>query len=106
MNSYNGDHKLKADMLVEVERHRAADMLIKGTYGRTEENGKWQGCAVGCSLHSLNKIRGLNIETGNHSAYETTIGVPISLAYLQDGLFEQLSDKDAQEWPTRFWQAV
>lgn len=86
MKSYNNDAQLKIDMLAEVKRHREADMLVKGTYN-SERNGKWVGCAVGCSLHSLNAIRGLHHPLGSHAAYET-IGVPVALAFLQDGLFQ------------------
>ena len=82
MKAYLNDEQLKIAMLAEVERHRAADMLVKGTYGR-EREGKWQGCAVGCSLHSVNKIRGLTFPTGDHSAYPVAVGVPESLAHLQ-----------------------
>lgn len=65
MQAYKNDPRLKKDFLAEVERHRKADMIIKGTY--SEGSGKnWRGCAVGCSIHSLNVLKGENYTTSDH----------------------------------------
>lgn len=103
--AFHNDPQLKADLLEEVKRHRLADQIIKGTYG-TGGNGDWKGCAVGCSLHSLNKIRGFDYDTGDHASVEEGAGVPRQIAYLQDYIFENLQDGLHLTWPERFWTAI
>lgn len=44
----------KTEFLAEVRKHRENDQIVQGTYGK--ENGKWRGCAVGCSIHSINLL--------------------------------------------------
>lgn len=84
--AFHGDKKIKHKYLSRVRQHRLEDEIIKGTYW---ENGK--GCAVGCTLHS-----------SNHVAYETELGIPETLARLEDGIFEGLPLKESQEWPENF----
>ena len=90
MESFHNDKAIKKKYLARVEAHKKADELIKGTYW---ENGK--GCAVGCCIHGL-----------NHKDYETQLGIPVWLARLEDRIFENLSDKDAKEWPSNFLKAI
>ena len=104
MKAYNNDPKLKKLILAEVVKHRKADQIVQGTYG--QENGKWEGCAVGCSIHSLNIKLGKNYGTGNHSVYEKELGIPKELAYIEDALFEEMSVKDSKTWPERFLKAI
>ena len=54
--AFQNDPQLKKDLLREVAKHRKADMIVQGTYGK--ENGTWKGCAVACSLRSLAIIKG------------------------------------------------
>ena len=42
MRAFTKDIK-KREFLAEVKRHRELDMIVQGTYGKT--NGKWLGCA-------------------------------------------------------------
>jgi hypothetical protein len=102
--SFNNDHQLKSDLITEVLRHQELDQIIQGTYGK--ENGIWKGCAVGCSIHSLNKIRNKNYAYGDHSVYEKEFGVPRIIARLSDKIFEGLAVNEAKEFPLRFWNAV
>lgn len=103
--AFNGDAKLKTMLVKEIEIHRKADQIIKGTYGE-EELGKWKGCAVGCSIHSLNIKLKKDFRTGDHSVYETQLGIPRQLAYLEDRIFENLPLEEALFWPTRFMKAI
>jgi hypothetical protein len=71
--TYLGDPQLKAAFLAEITKHEDQDALIKGTYGQM--NGHFTGCAIGCSLHSLNVLQGKvgkasTEHTGNHARYE------------------------------------
>src|ERR1700704_2903659 len=103
--AFHNDHQLKADVLAEVERHRLNDQIVKGAYGKGS-NGGWKGCGVGCSLHSLNLIRGTAFKTSDHSAYEKGFGSPRILARLEDGIFENLPAERVPLWPGQFLAAV
>ena len=88
--AFHGKSEIKDKYLGRVRAHRLADELIHGTYW---EHGK--GCAVGCTIHS-----------GDHGAYETELGIPRILARLEDGIFENLSNGLAQQWPEQFLSAI
>jgi hypothetical protein len=90
--------------VAEVLSHQKHDQIIKGTYG--VENGKWRGCAVGCSIHSYNLLKDKNINTSNHTAYQTELGIPESLARLEDYLFETMPKDKAMKWPVEFMKAI
>jgi len=90
MLAFHNDPKIKAQFLRRVRAHAAADEIIKGKYW---EDGK--GCAVGCTLHA-----------SNHAAYETELGLPISLAYLEDRIFEGLPNGEAKQFPAAFLSAI
>ena len=81
MIAYHGDAQLRADILAEIDEHRAHDQIIKGTYGEGK-NGDWRGCAVGCAIHSLNRKRGTKYSTSEHAAFEQGFGIPELLARL------------------------
>lgn len=81
-----------------VQRHYDADAIVSGTYGE-ERNGKWVGCAVGCTLHDF------GVEPGNHAAAERLFGIPEVLMQLEDSIFEALPDLQKKEWPLRFIKA-
>lgn len=104
--SYKNDPTLKEKFLEKIRWHRDQDMLIKGTYGK--ENGTWKGCAVACSLRSLDLINGndTEIEYNQHARYESELGIPEWLAMLEDILFENLPDELSQSWPERFSEAI
>ena len=89
--AYNGKTSVKRKYLRRVRKHRELDQLVQG-YGYWKDG---RGCAVGCTIHS-----------GNHSAYETELGIPRQLAYLEDRLFERLPVELARQWPERFLSAI
>src|SRR3990167_4422879 len=104
--AYKGDKKLKSRFVKEVKWHREQDMLVQGTYG--EQNGTWKGCAVACSLRSLDKMEGAKFKTryDQHARYETALGIPEWLARLEDTIFEGLPKEDAMKWPEQFAKAI
>ena len=108
--SYQNDPSLKSRFCAHVERHRQLDMVVQGTYGEDDHDGegKWRGCAVACSLRSLDEISGAKLRqhNGNHTDLAKRLGIPLVLAYLEDQIFEGLPAESAQMWPTRFAQAI
>jgi hypothetical protein len=88
--AFHGKQSIKKKYLARVRAHRKADQIMKGRYW---EGGK--GCAVGCTIHSA-----------VHDAYEQELGIPTVLACLEDGLFENMANKDAMEFPERFLSAI
>jgi hypothetical protein len=91
--AFHNDPEIKAKYLARVKAHRKADEIVKGQYWERRD-GKFRGCAVGCTLHS-----------SDHSAYEAELGIPTALAYLEDTIFENLPMDMALEWPERFLSA-
>ena len=103
--AYKGDKKLKTMFVREIGLHEKADQIVQGTYG-IDSNGDWKGCAVGCSIHSLNRKLHKEYKTDDHSVYETELGIPEWLARLEDTIFEGLPTDEAQKWPKKFAQAI
>ena len=101
MEAYHSNPELKAQFVALITAHEAADEIVQGTYWN---DGR--GCAVGCSIDSLNRITGTRHSHGNHAAYESLIGVPRILARLEDGIFEGLPLDVAKTWPRRFAEAI
>jgi hypothetical protein len=101
MKSFHNKPELKEMMLEEVLKHQKADEIIQGSY---ESRGKY--CAVGCSIESLNMRLGKHYSHGDHSVYETELGIPKIIARLEDRIFEGLERKKAKMFPLRFIQAV
>lgn len=90
MVAFHGDKKVKVKYLARVEAHQKADEIMKGFYWK---DGK--GCAVGCT-----------IEGSDHSKYETELGIPRQIAYLEDGIFENIPNGKAKQFPLKFISAI
>src|SRR5690606_15257740 len=88
--SFHNDPAIKEKYLNRLYLHYKADEIIQGTYW---QNGK--GCAVGCTVHSR-----------SHESYESELGIPRVLAYLEDGIFEGLPNEKAKEFPIQFLEAI
>jgi hypothetical protein len=88
--AFHGDPAIKAKYLARVAEHRRLDNLVRGATGH---NGK--GCAVWCTLNKY-----------QHLAYESELGIPRAIAWLEDGLFESLPLAIAMKWPERFLSAI
>ncbi len=105
MLAYKNDTKLKTKFIKEIKWHQDQDKIIKGTY-QEGSNGDFRGCAVGCSIHSLNRMKSKNFATNNHALYETELGIPEWLARLEDTIFEGLPTEEAKKWPLKFSKAI
>ena len=90
MEAFHNNSLIKELYLTRLNKHYQADEIVKGQYW---ENGK--GCAVGCTIHS-----------SNHEEYESKLGIPKSIAYLQDTIFEGLSNELAKDFPLQFLSAI
>ena len=90
MRAFHNDYRIKENVLAQLQVHYDADEIVKGSYW---ENGK--GCAVGCTIHG-----------SEHKEYEDQLGIPESLAHLEDFLFEAMPNESAKEWPIHFIEAV
>jgi hypothetical protein len=90
LRAFHGVSQIKDNLLTQLRAHYEADEIVHGVYW---QNGK--GCAVGCTVHST-----------DHSGYEFFFGIPESLAYLEDAIFEGLPNKEAKDWPIAFMQAI
>lgn len=93
--AFHGRQSAKDKYLKRVLAHAKADQIVKGQFvkGQYWENGK--GCAVGCTIHG-----------SNHDAYETELGIPWQIAYLEDTLFEELPNDLAMTFPVRFLESI
>lgn len=100
MLAYKGTVK-KSEFVKELLNHQKADNFIRGTYWN---EGK--GCAVGCSLESVSKVKGIIIDHKDHKSYETHLGIPEWLARLEDILFEGMNIKKSKSWPVAFAKAI
>ena len=106
MKSFN--QELKSALVTEIRKHREQDQVIQGIYGEAS-SGRFRGCAVGCSIDSLFRLGGHVLPhylCGDHGIYERELGIPKSLAELQDVIHEGLSDESFPTWPERFMEAV
>lgn len=91
-------------MVADMIAHAQADELVQGAYG--EYTPKFRGCAVGCSIHTINRVTGARLQTDDHDALSKALGIPRALLHLQDRIFEGLPLDDAKDWPRRFYAAV
>jgi hypothetical protein len=105
LRAFKGDKKLKSLMVKEIKWHQDQDKIIQGTYGdSTNPNSKF--CAVGCAIDSLNRKLNKNFATGNHVVLQDELGIPKTLAYLQDSIFERLPKEIALKFPLKFIKAI
>jgi hypothetical protein len=103
--AWNNDPALKDAMLRELRWHQEQDKIRPESYGDMSEADGFSGCAVGCSIHSLARIKGITLPTSTHALYEE-FGVPEVLAHLEDGIFEGLPKERQQTWPIEFAEAI
>jgi hypothetical protein len=99
MHAFQNDPAVKAMYISRIKAHAAFDEIVQGTYWEEgpfrDQIQHGRGCAVGCTIHS-----------SEHSRYETELGIPRQLAYLQDRIFEGLALADAKDFPLAFLTAI
>lgn len=112
MRAFDGVEQLKQDLLAQVQASEDAGNIVHGVYGgyQTKETydddgwlvetkivGPWRGCAVGVIVH------------GGHDAYGAAFhGIPRTLLYALESLFERDDSRDGTEFsmPRRFLEAI
>ena len=105
MIAFNGDESFKQALISEVRKHRKADKIIHGRYGKIQDSD-FKGCAIGCSIKSLSLIQGNPINTDDHQSLADATGIPLELYMAQDGIFEDLPKPYDVMWPERFYAAA
>jgi hypothetical protein len=93
MLTFNNDPALKSALVAEGQRHLAADMLIKGTYGGGAGKN-FKACSVGCYFH------------GSHDEGLTKFQIPKRVTYFADALFEILPEPDNNDWHVAWTEAI
>jgi hypothetical protein len=95
MLAFYNKQDIKNKYIHRVEQHYKADEIIQGFYWQA---GK--GCAVGCTMEMDNSGESV------HEAMQRELGIPLELCYLEDKIFEGLTNGKAKEFPLRFLRAI
>ena len=90
--AYHGKETLKQETIAKMQSHHDADELVKGLYWK---QGK--GCMIGCLAHR---------NTDAHEWVAETLGFPLELAHLYDGLFEGQSLEASRWFPLKVLNAT
>ena len=104
MKAFTG--KVNKDQFIkEIKWHNEQDAFMQGTYIEDNKNN-FRGCAVGCSINSINKLLGTAYDYDEHIDMAETLQIPEWLVRVEDKIFEELSEKDSKEWPLWFSEAI
>ncbi len=106
VSGYHGDEKFRKKFLKEIALHQKQDRLVHGDYGFMSQGPSFRGCAVGCSIRSLNRVKLHDYSTDDHGALANGLGIPVELAHLEDIIFENVSRARAKRWPVEFSTAI
>jgi hypothetical protein len=102
LRAYHGDQAVKDKLLGRIGAHEEADAIVSGTYG-VKEGKIWKACAVGCSVNDLTQDNRLSRP---HARYPEILGIPEWIAYLEDGIFEGMTEEKRAGFPRRFAEAI
>ena len=91
----------KEEFVRETKLQAGLDHFLKGTYSRGIK-----GCAVGCAIKSISKLKHITLTTDDHKNLEVYLGIPEWLARLEDTLFEGVSLEYSKQWPVEFAEAI
>jgi hypothetical protein len=95
------------ELLEQARAHYAADMLLKGTYGKDDEG--FRGCSVGCHLHHIKSKMSagqIGAISNKHKVVADYYGYPEWLALLQDTIFEGLPNGQSAKWHVQLAEAI
>lgn len=95
MKCFNGNTETKRRIL-----QRAHEAGIRATRGEDRKAIFWSRRSCCPAPYVCNK------PNCDHSFYTAEIGVPVTIAYAEHSLFNELSDRSAGRWPTRFLNAL
>jgi hypothetical protein len=96
----------KAVFIEEMQWHLEQDDFMQGTYCQYDDGTGFRGCAVGCSVHSINKRLNKDYSYHSHRDMAAALGWPEWLAHLADRVFEGLDDEACKRWPLELATAV
>jgi hypothetical protein len=94
MRAFHNDPEIQAHYLAQVHNHYDADEIIRGVYWDAKSQ---KGCAVGCVVHQ---------DIDAHRRYEKALGIPQTIAMLQDWMFENMTSRYAKKFPLEFLSAI
>lgn len=106
MLSYHNDSNFKDMVVGFMKDHQLLDDIIKGSYGETEYGKEFKGCAVGCTINSINKALGKSYDTNNHKVFEESMGIPTWLAAIQEEFFEVLPCGHDSQFAIEFLESI
>lgn len=109
MLAYHGNEEFRRRFLDEMRWHQKQDRVIQGTYGNNWDHENFRGCAVGCSINSLNRM--LKPESDFHSSdfqiYPLHLGWPAWVASVEELIFENISEDSSPDlFPLELSQSV
>jgi hypothetical protein len=90
--AFHNDPAIKQTYIARVKAHRLAGDIRKN-YWWDDNTGT--GCAVGCT-----------VDGGNPAVYETELGIPVHLAWLESAIHAKLAPKRAELWAEQFLSAI
>ena len=100
----------RQELVIAAKEHLAADMLVKGYYGRTGEgDDAFHGCSVGCLVHNVHpdwSADRVQSVSNPHKIVADHYGYPEWLALLQDAIFEGLPNGENSKWHVQLAEAV
>ncbi len=96
----------KEEFVSEMKRHQVLDAFVKGTYEKREEGKAFRGCAVGCGIESINRLKGKSLSNSSHRDLSENLGIPFWLARVQDTIFEGVGAERVKTWPVEFAEAL
>jgi hypothetical protein len=106
MRAFENTPITKEQFVTQLKWHQEQDLITKGTYGEELSGDNFKGCAVGCSINSMNIQLKEKLRTDSHQLYEKYLGVPEWLARLEDTIFEGLPEARSKLWPVEFGEAI
>ena len=89
--AWHNSPDLKAEVITRLRQHRTEDSIVKGRYQELDPHvaSGYRGCAIGCTLPHLDQD-----PASWHARVEELYGIPRTVAWLIDGIFENLPTVD------------
>jgi len=99
MKTFNGDKKLKAELVKELKHHQKLDAFIQGSW-LTKENSdesNFKGCFYGCTMQS---------EDNPIQKFSDKYNIDLWFCHLTEKLFEGLPNREYQDFPLKSIQLL
>lgn len=109
MKAFHGDESLKQQLVEMIKWHEKQDKIVQGKYGIKYGRGfteDFRGCAVGCAINSLRKIKRVKADAGSFREYSEMVGIPFWVIRVEECIFEMLPRGKAKLFPLAFTEAI